>query len=138
MKDLDLSVFFTRDREEEGVWTDLYAGAEKTGVKIKIMGLNSSAGLASQVEYSRSLENVKAMKDPVEKAKLMNKAYVEHASNLVTGLESCDGRKLVIGNKEFVFNKETVRTILENRREFADFVINFSGKDKNFTKRNGD
>lgn len=138
MKDLDLSVFFTRDREEEGVWTDLYAGSEKTGVRIKIIGLNSSSGLASQVEYSRSLENIKTIKDPVEKAKLMNKAYVEHAANLVTGLESDDGRKLVIGNKEFVFNKEAILVVLENRREFADFVINFANKDRNFTKRNGD
>ena len=85
-----------------------------------------------------TLENIKTIKDPVEKAKLMNKAYVEHAANLVTGLESDDGRKLVIGNKEFVFNKEAILVVLENRREFADFVINFANKDRNFTKRNGD
>ena len=58
MKDLDLSVFFTRDREEEGVWTDLYAGSEKTGVRIKIIGLNSSSVICSTQLTGTELRSV--------------------------------------------------------------------------------
>lgn len=62
-KTVDITKYFTRDNEENGIWKELILNGEKSGIEACIYGVNSNSVTLANENYRKEMAEVSNIKD---------------------------------------------------------------------------
>lgn len=134
-KTVDISAFFNRKNEEEGVWFEPEILGEPLGLRFKVIGSNSNAAAKATADYRREMDKVSAIKDEGEKNERTMEAIAKYTSALTRDIKPAEGVKAVNGGAEFSYTEEGCYQVMLNSSVIARAVLDFAYSDRNFMNK---
>lgn len=133
---LDISKFFTKKNEEEGIVRKIYVDGEYTGIKACVYGNNSNVAVIANEEYRKEYNETLVITDVEKKLEKQNKALAKRVAKSVKYLESDDGTPLMIGDKKVT--EEDYVTIMEQSPLIANAIMDIAKDVENFLQKKND
>lgn len=131
-KPVDISDFFTKDRQENGAWYEPVINEKGIGIKMKIVGSDSEHGVKAFKKYNEDLAVISKMTDEVKMSESIRKSLASCAASLTVDIQGADGRKMLEGGKECVYSNEKAYKLFYNSPLLANVVTEFSKNDVNY------
>lgn len=129
---VEISDFFTRKQEEEGVWFEPAPFGQKMGLEFKILGVNSTRMAIVLDNFNKKQAEIETIKDIEEKAKATNELYAESAANRVIGLRAAKGVTAKLNGEDISYSDDIVRSILFECPDAAAEIIRATRDGENF------
>lgn len=128
---IDVSKFYSKDNEENGVWYEIKVRGVGTNIEAKLYGPNSKAASVAWEKYQKALDEISKIEDAGAKSEAKDMALVEYATALVSDIRGKGDFKLV--NKDGTpFTVRDVKTMLYNAPVMASDIAKFQGNQNNF------
>lgn len=135
MTKINIEDFFTEDNEREGVWFEPRINDIPCGLEFLLTGKNTDENVAATERYEKKLEELDALKDPVEKAKKQKELDAKRVAEFVKSMRVVDGYEVEYGGKQIQYTPALVEQIFLKSPLIKIEVINFVMKTANFIKR---
>lgn len=82
-KTVDITKYFTRDNEENGIWKELILNGEKSGIEACIYGVNSNSVTLANENYRKEMAEVSNIKDVDLRHEKTEAAFAKRMTGLV-------------------------------------------------------
>lgn len=137
MNKINISNFFTRQNEEDGIERKLYVDGEFTGLIAVVYGANSNAVSIANETYRREIAEINTIKDPMTKAEKSDVAFSKRMAGFVKNIYAEDGSEIVkedgtpITKDDYAMIMKESPLIARAVLEIASDTENFLDKKKN-------
>ena len=128
---INISKFFSKDNEENGMWMEPKVRGVGVGFEVKVYGPNSTAAAVAQDKYQKAKDEVNKIEDIKAKNEATDKMLAEYAAALVCDIRGMNGAKLVNDDGSEVTVKD-IRNILYNAPIIASDIARFETNQNNF------
>lgn len=102
-KTIDITKYFTRDNEENGIWKELYLNGSASGIEACVCGVNSNSVNLANETYKKDMNEISLINDSKLKNEKAELAFAKRMSGFV---------------KDFR-NKETGESLGENGKQMT-------------------
>lgn len=134
-KVINLDDFFTKDRQENGVWFEPEINGTGAGFELLVIGSESDEAAVIFADYEKDLNRIRSIEDSVKSNEESRRSMAKVASKLTKNIRGVDGAVVKLGDKEISFSEETMKIIFYNVPSLALEVARFARKDSNFMKK---
>lgn len=112
---MDLKKLDSVTKSEQGVWIPIRLDGEKTGIEIKIMGIDSKA-FKSKSNSIRKYVQAKEKKNETADVEVMNEKMIELLANITVDWRDTSDEGIEIGANEsgLIINGEVMKYNIEN------------------------
>lgn len=128
---LDISKFFSKQNEEEGVWYEPKVRGVGVGFEVKVYGPNSTAASIASDKYQKARDEIDKIEDVKAKSEATDKALAEYSAALCFDIRGKGKVKLVNKNGTPV-TKDDIKDILFQSPVLATDIAKFENKQDNF------
>lgn len=136
-KIIDISQFFSRENEMEGIWFEPEVNNKPTGIEFKVFGPSSSAASRANDFYNKENEVIQSIKDEGEKMTKIYEVLARQTAMMIGDVRVKGGGKLMWNRNEVVKEndeqfEDLMTDILFNSPLMAVSVIKFTRTQENF------
>ena len=132
---IDISDFFTTQKEKEGIWFEPKVKGVGIGIEFKVLGTASDATIIAGEQYEKDSALAENEKDPVKKSHLNRDALVKRISAMVVDIRAKDEGEILIRGKPLTYSRENVEAILMGSRAIRTELLNAFMDSGNFMTR---
>lgn len=111
---IDISRFFTKKNEEEGITRELFVSGLPTGIMACIYGVNSNAAAVANETYKKEMAEISSISDPVKKGEKADLAFAKRVAGFIKNLSAEDGKSLTNKDGSIVTEKDYPTIMLES------------------------
>lgn len=129
-KTVELSKFYTRQNEVDGVWYEPKIGLDGIGLECKIKGPSSDEAVLAGDEYRKAQDEGSTIEDEKEKREFEERAVAKLVASLICDVRGKDGNEITLHGKPFEIN-DMKELIYESPMIAAD-IMRFQSKKENF------
>lgn len=129
---INISDFFSKDNEENGIWYEVKVRGVNSGIEFKIYGPNSTAAAVAQDGYNKAKDEINKIEDVTAKSKALDKALAEYAAALCCDIRSKDPEKKLTNKDGSEVTKADIKDILFNAPVLASDIARFETNQNNF------
>lgn len=129
-KTINISNFFTRQNEENGVEKKIFINGEFTGIIAEIYGANSNVVSVANEQYRKEIAEINAIKDPMIKAEKNDIAFAKRMAGFVKSLK-VEGGELV-NDDGSVVTKDDFPTIMKESPLLARAILEIASDTESF------
>lgn len=134
---IDISRFFTRQNEEEGIEREIYIGGMPTGIVATIYGVNSNAVSIANEQYHKEMAELSTISDPKKKNEKSDLAFAKRVAGFCKKLAGKDGKPLTLKDgsavteKDYPMIMQEAPLIAKEILEYATSTEDFLDREKN-------
>jgi len=133
----DISDYFTKKNEEEGVWDEIRIDGKGIGWEFKIYGASSDEAVIASEQYEKDIEAASTEGDPVKRNQLETEAVIKRLVAVIIDIRRKDGKPFLIQGKPFQNTKENIRFILEQSRVIRKGLLSSLAGNTTFMTKKG-
>lgn len=128
---LDISKFFSKQNEEDGIWYEPKVRGVGVGFEVKVYGPNSTAAAIAQDKYQKAKDEIAKIEDLKVRNEATDKMLAEYAAALVADIRGLNGVKLVNKDGSEVTIKD-MKNFLYQAPVLASDIARFETNQNNF------
>lgn len=128
---VNISQFFSRKNEEEGIWYEPVIFDIRTGIEFCLYGRNSNKAIKANEEYQKQLASLAAMEDGDEKNDKLDEIIAELVSKFVKDFRGVDG-KTVVNEDGSELKMSDIPSFMFNSPIIAKDILDFVRDQENF------
>lgn len=128
--ELDISMFFSRENENNGVWFEPTIKGVPSGIEFLVCGLNSNVASVADEEWNKDRQTLSDIKDEKLRSKKEDELFAVRISKYILDIRGKGGKKLVIGGKEVT--KDDIYDIVYNSPAILVEISRFASRLENF------
>lgn len=134
-KTIELSKFFSRKNEEQGIWHEVQVQVQGetigTGIEIKVLGPNSKAAAVADEEFEKESKEIQKISDPAKRSEMYERAFARKFAALTLDIRSKSGVPVMMDGKE-ISTKEDFEKLYYESPSFIVDIGTFARKQNNF------
>lgn len=129
---IDISDFFTKKNEEEGIWYEPQVEGRGIGIEFKLLGKASDANTIASEVFEKESDEASKEKDALKRKTLNDKALAKRIAAIVTDIRPVEGNSILIEGKPLTYSKETVEYILSQSSIISEDILKAFIERENF------
>ena len=131
VKTIDITTFFSKKNEDNGIWYEPKVNGVPVGFEVKVYGPNSSAATVARDTANKAEDEANKIADAKTKSDTLDKIIAQLATDLVSDIRGKDGNKIVDDKGEAI-TKDDIYNIMFNSPVLATDITRFQRNQNNF------
>lgn len=121
-KTVDITKYFNRENEENGIWKELVINGEETGIEACVYGINSNRVYIANEKFKRDEAELEKISDSEERHMKEEAVYAERISSFVKDFRNKE-TKQSLGKEGKPMTRDEIYNVIFNSLPIATAVM---------------